>query len=342
MRNPFRRAKRFYYRAVRRPHGGLVLMYHRVAELAHDPQLLCVTPSRFQAQLQVLDHSGCHVLPLPELVGLARRGKLPPKAVAITFDDGYADNLQHAQGALAQYAMPATFFIVSDSVGMAGEFFWDELAAIFLEGAPLPDELALTINGQALQWGTKSTAEDGGNWHVRCPTATPLQQVYMELCELLRPLPFDEREAALESIARWSNVPRPRREAYRALTHPELRQLADSPNIIIGAHTAHHPMLAALNRDNQYAEIVASQERLETWLNAPVRTFSYPFGWRGAYTDETLAIVRECFDVVCTTLPAPMRWDADPHQVPRYAVRDWDTDEFAGKLQTWLSAAETA
>ena len=93
---------------------GRVLMYHRVLPDDCDPvtrRLLVgvVTRSMFERQL---DYLGRHfqVVPLRQLV---ERRDACAGLVAITFDDGYADNLWHALPALQARGMPATVFVTS-------------------------------------------------------------------------------------------------------------------------------------------------------------------------------------------------------------------------------------
>ena len=81
--------------------GPKILLYHRVAELSSDPQLLAVSPARFAEQLSVL-RDGWQVLPLGDLVQAVLAHKASRRMVAITFDDGYADNLYQARPLLAR------------------------------------------------------------------------------------------------------------------------------------------------------------------------------------------------------------------------------------------------
>ena len=104
---------------VRRP---LVLLYHRVAQLDDDPWQLAVTPRHFEQQLRVLK-TFFRIVPLTQLVEDAQNG-----TVAITFDDGYADNLTIAAPILERHHAPATFFIATEPIRSQREFWWDELA----------------------------------------------------------------------------------------------------------------------------------------------------------------------------------------------------------------------
>jgi peptidoglycan/xylan/chitin deacetylase (PgdA/CDA1 family) len=76
--------------------GILILGYHSIAEPVTDAYSLSVTPQRFAEQLQVLSQIG-QVISLRELVSRLRERRVPKRAVVLTFDDGYADVLDHAK-----------------------------------------------------------------------------------------------------------------------------------------------------------------------------------------------------------------------------------------------------
>lgn len=96
---------------------SLVLCYHRVTpEGGPDPWSLKVRPERFAQQLEVL--RDFDVRPLKELLEAKER------SVAITFDDGYDDNLDYAAPLLSRFSFPATFFLVT---GDPTERFWWDL-----------------------------------------------------------------------------------------------------------------------------------------------------------------------------------------------------------------------
>ena len=95
--------------------GGLVLLYHRVAEVPSDPFNLCVTPRHFAEHLEVLKKY-TQPVPLQQLVKTSQEGNSPNWSVAITFDDGYADNLYNAKPLLEKYEIPATVFVATGNL----------------------------------------------------------------------------------------------------------------------------------------------------------------------------------------------------------------------------------
>ena len=125
------RVKKALY-AVRRQFkpGGVVLLYHRIVSLSSDPLSLAVSPDHFAQQLEYI-YRTCHPMRLLDLVDAVRQRSLPRRAVAITFDDGYSDNFEHAYPLLRSAGIPATIFVSSEQVDTAYEFWWDDLERIF-------------------------------------------------------------------------------------------------------------------------------------------------------------------------------------------------------------------
>lgn len=105
-------------RYARQPKPGYrILMYHSVGGQAYGDRrgLFSVTPEAFASQLQTLRAAGVTCVPFG-----APRAATPALQVAITFDDGYQDNLRVAAPVLARYAIPWTLFVTTDFVDQPG------------------------------------------------------------------------------------------------------------------------------------------------------------------------------------------------------------------------------
>ncbi len=103
-----------------------ILNYHRVCLRRTDPHRLCASPARFEGHLERLKQT-LPILRLGDLVASLHRGTLPKRAVVVTFDDGYADNLREAKPILERQGVPATVFVSTGHLGSLRGFWWDEL-----------------------------------------------------------------------------------------------------------------------------------------------------------------------------------------------------------------------
>lgn len=87
---------------------AVILMYHRVDRAGRDRWHLCVSPENFEAHLRSLTRNFTPV-GLAELGERIQTNRLEHGMVAVTFDDGYRDNLTLAMPRLKKLGIPATF-----------------------------------------------------------------------------------------------------------------------------------------------------------------------------------------------------------------------------------------
>lgn len=324
------RASRF---ALGRGPGPIILMYHQIADLADDPWSLAVNPPNFAEHLQVL---AAHWRPisLPGLTAELGGAALDPRQVAITFDDGYRDNLVNARPMLEKYAMPATVFVVSDAVGQQREFWWDTLDRLLLGRHPLPRTLRLRIAGRTRQWDLTAGARGESDRRT-----VSRERLHQQLWRKLREMPATERLEVIEALREWTGQPAVVRPDRQVLDEHELRALAEGGLIEIGAHTASHPRLSALPPDEQLADVLRGKERLEAIVGRPVTSFSYPFGGTLDVSVSSVETVRKAgFARACTTRRAAVRPTSDPFRLPRVYVGNWSGEEFERRMALWLAA----
>jgi peptidoglycan/xylan/chitin deacetylase (PgdA/CDA1 family) len=320
--------------------GALILLYHRVVEMDCDPWSLCVTPRHFAEHLEVVRQYR-YPVGLQQLNQALQARKRLPRSVAITFDDGYADNLHNAKPLLERYAIPATVFVVSGSIGHEREFWWDELEQVVLQPPTLPESLYLHINGNPYRWRLGESAhqheadhQPSEGWYANQAPSTPRHALYHSLWNLLRPLREDEQRKVLEQLMAWSGSEPPGRSTHRPLSCAELLTLNQGELIEIGSHTVTHPFLSTLPVASQQDEIRRSKACLETLLGHPVRSFAYP---HGDYTTDTVNMVREAgYTNACSSVVDSVRGRTDPFQLPRVVVQDWDGEEFARRVWRWF------
>ena len=321
--------------------GTFILLYHRISEPDSDPWQLCVSPSHFAEQLEVMRRHS-RVVPLARMVDDLAGGEDVHGALALTFDDGYADNLA-ARSRLESFEAHATVFITTGYIGGQREFWWDELDRLLLQPGVLPPTLQVTIDGQAITVSLGAAARyslEAALLHRRWRAYEdeppgPRQAAYLLLWERLVVQPALEQRRILSELAVQAGSGTPRL-SHRAMTSEEVVAVASSPLIEIGAHTVTHPALPAQTLAAQQEEIRTSKTDLETLVGGPMRSFSYP---HGRYTPESIDLVRDAgFQYACAVRPQPgvtdlSRCRPDPYLLPRIVVQDWDGDMFERKLR---------
>lgn len=295
------------------PAVGAVLIYHRVASVSTDPHRLAVPPDEFDRQMAFLRQSYTP-MPLAEFAARASDGRLPRGAVAVTFDDGYLDNLETASPILVTHAIPATFFLTTERLeDPAYEYWWDVLARILLEpAAGLPDELQIPGPEGSRRWPTRTDSER--------------TQAHADLYRLMASDSPEGRDALLRTLRQWSGLSS-RDATARRMTRSELAELVDRPGHDIGAHTARHLMLPGQPPDALRAELEQSKADLERALGRTVHTFAYPFGAFDAAVRA--AVDRAGFSVAVACDDRAIHAGADPLALPRLDPAARPPEDFA-------------
>lgn len=292
----------------------IVLLYHRITMLPSDPEMLAVTPDNFRAQLRYLK-STVSLVRFEENWAAIRK-----PAVALTFDDGYADNSREALPILEEVGVPATFFVSTGTIGTSREFWWHELEHIALETHNLPAVFSLNDKRFGKTWPTGTDRER--------------REFYHGIARLMTDTDVERRDDWLGQLRTWAKSNKETANIHRAMSVQELKSLAANRWVTIGAHTVSHNRLSSLPPEAQREEIVASKRHLEAWLGRGITTFSYPFGRQSDYTRQSIDFCREAgFTKVAANFPGQVHRWTDPYQVPRHLVRDWPVETFAAKLR---------
>lgn len=190
--------------------------------------------------------------------------------IAITFDDGYQNNLRYALPVLERYATHATFFLTG-AAGRGAAWLWMD----FLDVATRLGPPKIYIDGRVFykkQWRhTRYYTDAGGRKLVDWVRYTPW--------------PFVQKmETAFMEAGAWAGA-EALSEYWALLSPPEIRQLASSPHVAIGVHGHTHQDLAFLPHEEACMELRNCKEVLEKMCGHTVQSLAYPFG---AYTRALL------------------------------------------------------
>lgn len=275
-----------------------ILIFHRVH--ARADTILPSEPdaTRFALLMRFVARS-FRVMTLGEAASRLANEELPPRALVVTFDDGYADNVEVALPILQRYGVPASFFI---STGfLDGGRMWND-SVIEIIRACAADELDLESFGI----GRRSLSG-----------AVERRSVIGELLSRIKYLALAERDEAIVRLQRLAGV----RDLPNGLMmrSEQVRQLQRA-GMEIGAHTAHHPILTTLAPADAEREISSGRQRLEEIIDTPVDVFAYPNGKPVRDYDQThVAILRRLgFRAAVSTAPGVARAGDGLLELPRF------------------------
>jgi len=303
-------------------------MYHRIAEPAFDPWGLAVSPARFEEQLAMLNRRRSP-MSMDEVADRYRRRRLPADAVAVTFDDGYVDNLKFAKPRLEAAGVPATVFITTGRIGQPGEFWWDELARIVL-GSQAVTDVQVPIGARLCRLYFTGVPEEAPRaaWRAWSEPATAREAAYLELWRRLQECQPEEREAGMIRLRALPGAPV--EDDSRAMDLAEVGRLA-SGSVSLGAHGVSHQPLPSLAPEARAAEIRQSGETCRSITGQPVSGFAFP---HGAADCATRRLVAEAgFRWACSTESRSVRPGDDPYGLPRLQVADWDGEQLRSAMR---------
>jgi peptidoglycan/xylan/chitin deacetylase (PgdA/CDA1 family) len=244
-----------------------------------------------------------NVLPLADALDRLTAGRsLPRRAAAITFDDGYRDNLDVAAPVLARHGLPATVFLVPGLLSNETRAWW-EVAAWAVTHARHPQ----------LAWGDQVLPLRHAAQRRRAARAV--------LRDLKRRTAAD-REAALDALIDRLGAPRADAGDRLFLDWDGAARLARAPGISIGSHTVSHPILSREHPETQRHELADSRTSLEAVLDVPVRHVAFPNGTAADYDRHTIAAAREAgYSHAVTTRLGINGPATPPYELRRLMVR---------------------
>jgi peptidoglycan/xylan/chitin deacetylase (PgdA/CDA1 family) len=299
-----------------------ILMYHRIADPEWDPWALSVSAGCFSDQLEFLRATRT-VMTMDELADAHGRGRIPADAVAITFDDGYRDNLTTAKPLLQKHQVPATFFLATAAIGSGSPFWWDELADMVL-GARAGSSQSVCSE---CTFGEREAA-DNKAWRAAMGASTQRQSAYLDTWWRLRDMAVPARDVEMARL----------REVFGAVSRlpdslpmdrEEITALVADNLASIGAHSVTHPALGRLTPSDQCSEIADSVRMCRELVGHEVRGFAYPYGDISVTAIES---VRRCgLGWACSTEPKAVT-SQSLYDLPRVQVLEWDAENIAAVL----------
>ena len=242
------------------------------------------------------------VMPLDQAVSQLAAGVLPARALAITFDDGYADNATQALPILKKHGMAATFFVASS----------------FLDGGRMwNDSVIETLRA------CRSKVFDLRDIGLGAHEVETTQQRRAAIDSLLSQIKYLEPKMRAQKVFAIEKLAGAQLPDDLMMTTNQVRQLHQA-GMQIGAHTCSHPILASLTDEEARMEMYSGKVALEAITGNKVTLFAYPNGRPGKdYLAKHAQMAKQIgFTAAVTTAPGVSSADTDLFQLPRFSP--WD------------------
>jgi len=297
--------------------GLAVLIYHRVG-LARDPlRARMPTVDEFRVQMRTLKRFFRPVA-LADGLRRLRDGTLPARAVAVTFDDGYADNVHVALPVLHQEGVPATFFVATSYLD--GGRMWNDTVIEAIRRLPVG----------------RHDFPHADLRSIDVPAAGLRRPLILKLLDALKYLPQHERQEAADALSVLADAALP---SDLMMRRDDIRTLIEA-GMDVGGHTRTHPILAGLGARQAEVEIIGGLDDLAAITGRRPRLFAYPNGRHGYdYGDREMSILRRAsVAAALVTDRGVVRPGCDPLQLPRVAPLHRSAARFGFVL--WRAYAE--
>jgi peptidoglycan/xylan/chitin deacetylase (PgdA/CDA1 family) len=263
--------------------AGAILMLHRVNGLATSPlglnSHLSITPEFLDRLLADLKRRGLALVSLDELLKRLPAGGR--RAVAITLDDGWLDNLTDALPVFEAHDAPFTVYVAPGLTSGAVSPWWEVVEEKVARSAAI------------------HLPESEGGAALACADPTDKLSVARSLMErLTNEIAEEEQQDFLRQIGA---LPESTADGRRFMDWDEIRRLSAHPLATIGAHTIHHYNLRRLSEQAAMEEMSASAAVIEAETGMRPSHFAYPYGYERAVGAREVALAREAGFVSAVT-----------------------------------------
>ena len=253
------------FRQLRAPLGA-IFMFHRVVasrtEQAFSPNAqFAVTTDELANIIANIRAAGYEIVALDEAVRRLDKSSAPsPPFVALTFDDGYRDNLELAYPICQKLDAPLTIYVATGFIDGTSPMWCFGLETLIARH----NAVEISREGRTRIHITETTAEK--------------HDVYRQLNRLFQQCAPAERQQLMDSLGARYDIDFAGLSAELALSWSNLQELADLPGVTIGAHSVSHSALRLLPESDARSEIAGSRAKLADVLRRPVHHFAFPFG----------------------------------------------------------------
>ena len=283
----------------------VILTYHSVIDYPLEFDIWTHMPLRiFEEHMEYLSHKA-HVISLHKLASGLKSGNLPKNSVAITFDDGFANNFTHAYPLLCRYELPATIFLSTGFIGR-NRLFWPERIAY-----------------QVMKTQKRNVHILDQNFSIK--NSSERRYACNALRDLIKTLSGTELERELTIIEDTLEVDYdyndPLFQEWLPLSWNQIRQMSSGGLIDFGGHTVDHTILSSLHPDKASTQISLCRKMLDENLLSQTKMWAYPNGTSADFNDSHKVMLKNHgFSFIFTTMGEYLSANSNLEQLGRWGV----------------------
>ena len=281
---------------------------------------ITTSAERFEQQMNVLRTEYCPVT-LDDIADWLKHQKpIPHRAVAVTFDDGFADNYHFAAPIMEKYNIRGAIYLAVDAVRRQELPWYCRLHYLFHQAV----EKKLIV----------TDPETGKIYHCTNPAErNELERLYAKSCVVLGTEPLLRRMEQIESSFGYKldlSISSP-----GMMTFEQAKELRHRGHVI-GSHTLSHGTSGLLSVDQLHREIGEAHRILEQELDCPVQHFSYPHPYQiePQWNEDSLQETQKLgYRTAVLTQRGLVKQKANPLLLPRLYVGNGPAEPFRWKLE---------
>ena len=245
---------------------------------------------------------------------LNHREPLPPKSVAVTFDDGIDSIYFYAYPILKKFRIPATVFISPGYVETSSSYWWEKIRGIIKKTDKKEIDLKIfeDLKGMApLEYHRDK---------IPIRRVGQINRAIHFLVEWVKSIDHESIPHALERLRIDLAVKEEDIRVPPMMTWSQIKEMSNE-KIEIGAHTVNHPNLLRIDLSEASNEIKQSKRMIEEKIQKNVEGFAYPFGQHNHYDNRIRQLVVDAgFRYSCTASPGKVTSQTDVYSLPRITL----------------------
>lgn len=275
------------YRRVQPP-MGVLMMCHSIGQPTgrdFDPNgKWRITAEQLEKAISCAENMRFEAVSMDKAADRLREKSCGRPLYALTFDDGYADNLHAALPICQRYRVPMSTYVTTGFVQRTHVAWWHLIEHLITDNA----EIQIGLKGYPTTF--------------ECDTLSRKQKTFDQLAQILTIAPGDDQTAFIEDVGeRYGGNPKACAESL-FLNEAELQKFAREEYADVGVHGVSHRALASLNADEVERELRESTEYLTSITGTLPRHLAYPYGSPNSVSNREFDLAkRHGFTTAVTT-----------------------------------------